>query len=210
MNLSDTYVIRNSDNEISDYVFIDPTRKDYYRVPDRHGYETAVSFSVTGKPDMNHPVVFDDLTTSSGEQLEKISYGEVPAPIKRRLVAWLKVQPQPAAGPAGTPANPIAGPAEPRKSAGSNRIKEALVAAHPDTRSGDWKRRSRTKEDDGIHRRFEHQDGRIIDTVEKQDGTIMIETGPGTAPGKVMEWHGVSHDNVEIFIESRCARTEIR
>ena len=56
MNLSDTYVIRNSDNEISDYVFIDPTRKDYYRVPDRHGYETAVSFSVTGKPDMNYPL----------------------------------------------------------------------------------------------------------------------------------------------------------
>jgi len=108
MNLSETYVIRDGNGQITDYVFIDPAQMTYYKKPDRNAYETAVSFSLNSKLDRNYPVVFDNLVTSSDERLEKIEYGDVPAPIKRKLVAWLKVQPQPAAGPAGAPRNPLA------------------------------------------------------------------------------------------------------
>lgn len=175
MNLSDSYIIRK-DDEITDYVFIDPTRLTHYPKVGRDAYETAVSFSVSSKIDKNYPVVFTDLTTSSGEHLEKIAYADVPAPIKRRLVAWLKLQPPPAKGPAGAPANPLGGrpSGSSGKNTGSDRIKDELVRSCPGTHPNDWKRRTRIKKEDGIHRRFEHADGRIIDTIETEDGTITI------------------------------------
>lgn len=179
MNLSDTYVIRGKNGEISDYVFIDPSQKTYYKIPDRNGFESAVSFSVVSKISMNYPVVFEDLTTSHGEQLEKANYADVPPFIKRRLVTWLKFQTQPASGPAGVPKNLLPGTSSKSgsKSAGSDRIKDELVQAYPDTKPAEWKRRTRTKEADGIHRRFEHTDGRIINTIEDEDGAIRIEPG---------------------------------
>lgn len=181
LNFSETYATRGVHGEITSYVFIDPTQKNYYRVPDRHGFKFAVSFSDASKHDMHYPVVFEDLTTSDGSSLERISYAEVPAPIKRKLVAWLKVQSEPAAGPAGVPANPIADwpkttgrTSGPARKTGSDRIKEELVEAHPDTTTSGWKRISRTKKMDGIHRGFRYTDTRSVHTIEKPDGTITI------------------------------------
>lgn len=206
MNLSDTYVICGANGEITDYVFIDPSSRTHYQKVGRDGFDIAVSFSVASKIDKNYPVVFVDLTTSSGDRLEKIDYEEVPPLIKRRLGAWLKVQPQPAVGPSRTPAksshrsSSVTG----STATSSDRIKDELVRAHPGTYAADWKRRTRTKKDDGVHRRFEHADGRIVDTIERQDGMVEIASGSNgtTTPpaGKLMKWPDAEHSGVEIFI----------
>lgn len=180
MKLTETHVIRR-DGEISDYVFIDPTERTHYPVPDRIGFTTAVSFSVSSRLSMNYPVVFDDHTTSSGERLEPIAFEEVPPAIKRKLTAWLRLQPEArlgmASGPAGTPVRHIHAAAHSGGAGGSDRVKEELVRLHPGTRHAEWKRRSRSKSEDGVIRRFEHVDGRSVETIERPDGGIFVREG---------------------------------
>lgn len=177
MNLTETYVIKNGSGEITDYVFIDPSSKSWKRIPKRYAFDLAVSFSVHRKIDKNYPVVFDDMVTMHGERLLPLHYAAVPPPVKRRLVAWLKVQPGHAAGPGGVPEGVSKARTAKASKTESDDIKEALVRLHPRTRAADWRRRSRKKEADGIHRLFEHVDGRTVMTVEKADGTIDIPEG---------------------------------
>jgi hypothetical protein len=74
-----------------DYYFVKTDKKEYYRIPNRHGY-VAVSFCETSK-DYNYPVVFDDFTTNSHVgALEKVEYKDVPAKVKRKFTNWAKYQ----------------------------------------------------------------------------------------------------------------------
>ena len=90
------------------------------------------------------------------------------------------------------------------KSTGSDHVKSELVLAHPDTRAADWKRRTRTKEVDGIHRRFEHADGRSVETIERPDGAVTIlpatNTPSSTTAAVTMEWPDAEHSGIEIFV----------
>lgn len=61
---------------------------------------------------------------------------------------------------------------------GSDAIKNELTRLHPDTGASDWKRRSRSKSDQGVVRTFEHEDGRLIETVEAVDGTVTARAVP--------------------------------
>lgn len=83
---------------------------------------------------------------------------------------------------------------------GSDRIKDELVRGHPGTRSADWKRRTRTKGPEGVHRRFEHADGRTVDTIERADGSIELVDTPAPGAPKLAEYPGAVHSDVEIFV----------
>lgn len=61
---------------------------------------------------------------------------------------------------------------------GSDAIKTELTRLHPDTKPSDWKRRSRTRTAQGVVRAFEHEDGRLIETVEAADGTVTARAVP--------------------------------
>lgn len=92
MELIETYVIRDIHDEITDYVFLDPSRTQHYRIPNKTGFAWAVSFSTRSKISMNYPVVFEDRTTSDGRTLHAVAREDVPPLIRRRLNAWLKMQ----------------------------------------------------------------------------------------------------------------------
>lgn len=51
-------------------------------------------------------------------------------------------------------------------------IKAELARLHPDTVAKGWKRRSRMTTAAGTVRIFEHEDGRLVETVEAADGTV--------------------------------------
>lgn len=57
----------------------------------------------------------------------------------------------------------------------SDDIKAGIVSLHPDTKASEWKRRTRETGPSGIERIFEHRDGRMVRTVENDNGEVDME-----------------------------------
>lgn len=86
-------VFKTAKGEKTEYVFIESKKMTHFALPNRRGFDSAVSFWEGPRGfSMNYPVVFDDHTMSDGRVLERIAYEDVPAAIKAKHTKWKRLQ----------------------------------------------------------------------------------------------------------------------